>query len=93
MGEFLPQVGLVSATSWLGWARQGWARQGWAGLGWARLKKWILGDPRDPGIFGMACGWLTRAQLLVERKLFFPQKNYFFGPKCFWIFSLDIGFT
>ena len=56
MGEFLPQVGLVSATSWLGWARQGWARQGWAGLGWARLKKWILGDPRDPGIFGMRWG-------------------------------------
>ena len=68
MGEFLPQVGLVSATSWLGWARQGWAR----------LKKWILGDPRDPGIFGMAWVWPTRAQLLVERKLFLSSENIFF---------------
>ena len=83
MGEFLPQVGLVSATSWLGWARQGWARQGWAGLGWARLEKWILGDPRDPGIFGMACGWPTRAQLLVERKLFFSSEKLFFWTKVF----------
>ena len=71
-----------SATSW---------------LGWARLKKWILGDPRDPRIFGMDCGWPTRAQLLVERKLFFSSEKLFFWTKVFLdIFAwhrIYIGFT